>query len=83
MPSMNMKEAVTKRILQLCEERNLAINALANLAGIAPSTIYSMLNEKSQNPGVILIKKIYDEIDISVHGAFNCGLFNNPEQEIK
>ena len=30
---MNTKEAVAKRILQLCEEKNIAINALAN-AGI-------------------------------------------------
>ena len=66
MPSMNTKEAVAKRILQLCEERNLAVNALANLAGIAPSTVYSMLNEKSQNPGVVSIKKICDGMDISV-----------------
>ena len=68
---MNTKEAVAKRILQLCEEKGLAVNALANLAGIAPSTIYSMLNEKSQNPGVVSIKKICDGIDISVRDFFN------------
>ena len=48
---MNTKEAVARRILQLCDEKHLAINALANISGVAPSTIYSMLNEKSQNPG--------------------------------
>ncbi len=50
---MNTKEAVAKRIIQLCQERNIATNALANISGVAPSTIYSMLNEKSQNPGVV------------------------------
>ena len=74
---------VAKRILQLCEEKGLAVNALANLAGIAPSTIYSMLNEKSQNPGVVSIKKICDGIDISVREFFNCDLFEDLEQEIK
>ena len=83
MPSMNTKEAVAKRILQLCEERNLAVNALANLAGITPSTVYSMLNEKSRNPGVVSIKKICDGMDISVREFFNCDLFDNLEQEIK
>lgn len=80
---MNTKEAVAKRILQLCEERNLAINALANICGLAPSTIYSMLNEKSQNPGVVSIKKICDGIEISVREFFDSDLFDDLEQEIK
>ena len=39
---MNTKEAVAKRILELCEERNMAINALATVSGVSPSTIYSI-----------------------------------------
>lgn len=53
---MTAKEAIAKRILVLCDERNIAVNALANLSGVAPSTVYSMLNEKSQNPGVVSLK---------------------------
>lgn len=53
---MKAKEAIAKRILELCEERNIAINALQTLP-VPPSTIYSMLNEKSQNPGVVSLKK--------------------------
>ena len=41
--AMNAKTAVARRIHALCLERNIAINALANQCGIAPSTIYSML----------------------------------------
>ncbi len=33
---MNTKEAIAKRILELCEERNMAINALANASGVSP-----------------------------------------------
>ena len=43
---MNAKTAVARRIHALCLERDIAINALANQCGIAPSTIYSMLNTK-------------------------------------
>lgn len=53
---MNTKEAVALRITEPCAERNIATNALANLSGVSPSTVYSMLNEKSQNPGVVSIK---------------------------
>lgn len=80
---MTVKEAVEKRILQLCEEKNIAVNSLANAAGMAPSTIYSMLNEKSQNPGIVSIKKICDGIDISVREFFDSDLFDDLEQEIK
>ena len=80
---MNTKEAVARRILELCAEHNIAINALANTSGVAPSTVYSMLNEKSKNPGVVSIKKLCDGLDISVREFFNSPLFDDLEQEIK
>ncbi len=80
---MNIKEAVEKRIIELCNERNIAINALANIAGVSPSTVYSMLNEKSKNPGVASIKKICDGLEISIREFFDSNLFDDLEQEIK
>lgn len=80
---MNAKQAVANRILQLCAERNIAINALANLSGIAPSTLYSMLNAKSQNPGIVTIKKLCDGLDISLREFFGSDTFDELEQEIK
>ena len=80
---MNTKEAVAMRIIELCNERNIATNALANMSGVSPSTIYSMLNEKSQNPGVVSIKKLCDGLDLSL-GEFFCDpVFDDLEQEIK
>ena len=80
---MNTKEAVAKRIIQLCQERNIATNNLANISGVAPSTIYSMLNEKSQNPGVVSIKKLCDGLEISLREFFDSSIFDDIEQEIK
>ena len=80
---MHIKEAVEKRIIELCNERNIAINALANISGVSPSTIYSMLNEKSKNPGVVSIKKICDGLEISIREFFDSDLFDDLEQEIK
>ena len=79
---MNTKEAIAKRILELCGERNLAINALANVSGVSPSTVYSMLNEKSQNPGVVSIKKLCDGLEITLRQFFDSPVFDNLEQEI-
>lgn len=80
---MNTKEAIATRILELCEQRNLAINALANVSGVSPSTVYSMLNEKSLNPGIVSIKKLCDGLDISLRDFFDSPIFDDIEQEIQ
>ena len=80
---MTTKEAVAQRIIDLCAERNIAVNALANISGVAQPTIYSMLNTKSQNPGVVSIKKICDGLEITVRQFFDSPLFDDTEQEIK
>ena len=80
---MNTKEAVAKRILELCAERNIAVNALASISGVSPSTIYSMLNEKSKNPGVVSLKKICDGLGITLGEFFSTPEFDALEQEIK
>ncbi len=72
---MNAKAAVGLRIQELCAQRDLAVNGLAHLCGVPPSTIYSMLNVKSQNPGVVSIQKICDGLEISVRAFFDFPLF--------
>lgn len=80
---MTTKEAIANRIIELCKERNMAINALANESGVSPSTVYSMLNEKSQNPGVVSLKKLCDGWQITLRQFFDSPLFDDIEQEIK
>ena len=80
---MNTKEAIAKRIIELCEQKSMAINALANASGVSPSTVYSMLNEKSQKPGIVSIKKLCDGLDITLREFFNSTIFDDIEQEIK
>lgn len=80
---MNAKEAVALRIQVLCSERGWTVNGLANECGVPPSTIYSMLNSKSKNPGVVSIQKLCDGLGISVREFFDTPLFENLEQEIK
>ncbi len=80
---MNTKEAVAKRITDLCEEHKITVNGLANLSGVSPSTLYSMLNEKSKNPGVVSLKKICDGLEISLRDFFDCDIFDTLIQEIE
>ncbi len=80
---MNAKQAVAQRITDLCTEHEIAVNSLANQSGISPSTIYSMLNEKSQNPGVVSLQKICDGLGITLRQFLNNDIFDNIEQEIE
>ena len=59
------------------------MNALANSAGLTPSTVYSMLNEKRQNPGVVTLQAVCDGLEISLRQFFDCRIFDNIEQQIK
>lgn len=78
-----VKNAVAKRIIELCENHDIAVNSLANLSGVSPSTVYSMLNEKSQNPGIVSIKKLCDGLNITLRQFFDSDIFDDLEQEIK
>ena len=69
--------------MNLCKERDIAINALGNISGVNPSTIYSMLNSKSQNPGVVSLQKLCDGLEITIREFFDDDLFNDIEQEIE
>lgn len=80
---MNTKEAVANRLLELCSERNIAVHALAVNSGVPPMTACSMLNIKSQNPGIVNIKKLCDGLDITLGEFFNTPEFDNLEQEVK
>ncbi len=80
---MNAKEAVAKRLNEICAQQGITINALANRAGVSPSTIYSMLNQKSKNPGVVSIQKICDGMEIPLRAFFDSPLFEGLEQEIR
>ncbi len=80
---MDTREAVARRIEELCKERGLTVNGLANLAGLPPMTVYSMLNGKSQNPGIVTIKKLCDGFGITLGEFFDTELFDTLEQELK
>lgn len=80
---MNAKDAVALRIQVLCAERSITVNELANRCGVAPSTIYSMLNQKSKNPGVVSLQKICDGLEISLRTFFDDPVFEALEPIIQ
>lgn len=80
---MKMRQAVCERLLSLCKERNITINALSRLSAVPPSTLKNIVYGVSKNPGVVTIKMLCDGLDISVEEFFGDDVFRNLEQEIE
>ena len=54
---MLFKEAITLRILELCNKYNYTPNKLAELSAIAPSTLRALLANNVDNPSSTIIFK--------------------------
>ena len=80
---MDTREAIAKRIRQLCNERNITPNGLANISAVPQATIKSILNGESKNPGTVTIKKLCDGFEITLGEFFSTPEFEALEQEIK
>lgn len=80
---MFVKDAVIERFTEICRERHIKINELANLSGVTPSTAYSMMDETRRDVSIVTIKKFCDGLDVSLGEFFSAPVFDNLEQEIR
>lgn len=80
---MNVKDAVAERFQDLCNERKIKINELANLSGVTPSTAYSMMDKTRRDISIVTIKKFCDGLEITLGDFFSTPKFDELEQEIK
>lgn len=80
---MTVKEAVVARFMGILKERNMRPNELANLSGITPSTVYSMLDSRRKELSINVIKKLCDGLDMTLGEFFNAPIFDKLEQEIR
>ncbi|MEE1061122.1 MAG: helix-turn-helix transcriptional regulator [Ruminococcus sp.] len=80
---MDTRTAVANRLLELCEEKNLTVNALARISAIPPSTLKNIINGGSKNAGIVTLKKLCDGLEISLYDFFDTEIFKTLEQEIK
>ncbi|MBR2381000.1 MAG: helix-turn-helix transcriptional regulator [Clostridia bacterium] len=80
---MSIGEAVKKRILELCDERNITINKLSTICGITQSTLNNIIHREGSKPTISTIKKICDGLEITLIEFFTSKIFDDLEQEIK
>lgn len=80
---MDTRKAIANRILSLCKERGITPNRLSTISAVPQSTIKSILNGESLNPGAVTLKKLCDGFEITLGEFFSTPEFDALEQEIK
>lgn len=74
---MKTAEAIGKRILDLCKEKDITPNKLGTISGVEPSTITSIFYGKSKNPGIVTIKLLCEGLEITLFDFFNDDMFKS------
>ena len=80
---MIVKQAVVNRFMEICSQRNIKPNELATLAGMTPSTVYSMLDSGRKDISIVTIKKLCDGLELTLGEFFSTPEFDALEQEIR
>lgn len=78
---MKICEATQKRIEQLRKEKNMTVYSLIYRTGMPPSTVKSIIRGKSQNPGIVNIKKIAEGLGVSIREFYDSEYFDDLESE--
>ena len=80
---MRLKKALQLRILALCRERRLSLNALSSRCGLRQSTLNNIISGRNNSATIQTAARICKGLDISLHTFFDTDLFRNLEQEIR
>ncbi len=78
---MKVCEATNMRIQQLRKERRMTVYALIYRSGMPSSTVKSILHGKSQNPGIVNIKKIAEGLGVTIREFYNSDIFDDLDPE--
>lgn len=68
--------AVGNRIIELCAEKGITVNALAVKSKVPPSTLKNIVYGQVRNTGVKTIEQICLGLDMSIRDFFNGDNFN-------
>lgn len=79
---MKVKDIVALRFSEICKERGIKLNELANVSGVTPSTVYSMVDPNRRDISITTIKKLCDGLGITLGEFFSTDEFDSLEQEI-
>jgi len=78
---MKLSSVVSKKLISICNDRNISINKLATMSCLTQSTVQNIIEEKSKNPKLLTIARICDGLGIELKDFFNDELFKDIDLE--
>jgi len=63
---MDYSEAVSERIKEYCEKKNITVNKLATLSGMGQSTVDNIMKNNTKNPTLKTLRRISQGLGITV-----------------
>lgn len=73
---MQLNEAISKRISELCEQRNMTQYKLSMKSGVPQSTLSTIINCTFPSMKVRIIYEICEGFEISIKDFFDSPLFD-------
>ena len=78
-----IKDVIVERFKQLCAYRGISYTQLARLAGVTPSTVYSMLQPERRDVSAVTVKKLCDGLEMCIIEFYDCEMFRDLMPEIE
>lgn len=78
---MRISEAVSKKLLKICDERNISVNKLATMSCLTQSTVQNIISCNSNNPKLLTIVRICDGLGITPREFFDDDIFKKVDRE--
>ena len=63
---MTYSEAIIKRILFFCAEKNITVNKLATLSGMTQSTLENIMKGYTKNPSLRTLHRLSQGLEITL-----------------
>jgi len=79
--NVKLSRAISKKILNICAEKDITPNKLAVICCLTQSTVQNLVNGKSKNPKLLTIIRICEGLNISLKDFFDDDLFSKIERE--
>ena len=74
---MTYSDAIIKRLTDICRERQISTNKLADMSGITQSTLQDLMTGKTKNPKLKTLHKIAVGLDMTVSQLLDFKELNN------
>ena len=78
---MKLNDAISKRIDEVCKERDSNICDIALKGGMSPSAIYDLIKGRTKCSKIITVKRFCEGAGITLSQFFDRSYFNEPEED--